>query len=353
MWLHVPSSALASAPESAALNLASSSPSPDTVPYVSLSGKPTRHPLSWRGWKRRPWMTRLFGAIFQPSTVAHGMESWISSLRASHASPSPSPASNSGPMMNAGFGQMWNESLGRFNPDGSFSKTCLDLFGTDSDPSSVDWPASGMMRNGICSVRQGSGRPIGESDSSCSQGDAWQTPGASSFSKRRQVGQTTREELLLPEQARQWPTPRTISGGAESAERKQELGRTESGGGDLRALAQAWPTPNAHDSASPEGLGNEGRARDNLGYHSRYSPQALRISTCGPECSQKHRRLNPLFVEWLMGWPRDWSSVVTASGPAATELSPWKQRMRSSLSRIAPDGWRSYYMGNSDDSPTA
>lgn len=35
-----------------------------------------------------------------------------------------------------------------------------------------------------------------------------------------------------------WATPRTITGGAESAKRKQELGRTESGGGDLQSQVQ-------------------------------------------------------------------------------------------------------------------
>lgn len=45
------------------------------------------------------------------------------------------------------------------------------------------------------------------------------------------TGKGSRIEDQVAEE--QWPTPRTPTGGAESAERKQELGRTESGGGDL------------------------------------------------------------------------------------------------------------------------
>ncbi len=47
----------------------------------------------------------------------------------------------------------------------------------------------------------------------------------------------------LTDATRDWPTPRTVTGGAESQERKQELGRTESGGGDLQAAAGLWQTP--------------------------------------------------------------------------------------------------------------
>ena len=46
--------------------------------------------------------------------------------------------------------------------------------------------------------------------------------------------------VMSPEQ---WPTPRTPSGGAETMERKHELGRTTSGGGDLASAAQGKLNP--------------------------------------------------------------------------------------------------------------
>lgn len=65
------------------------------------------------------------------------------------------------------------------------------------------------------------------------------------------------------------------------------------------------------------------------------------ISTVGAECSHIRRTLNPLFVEWLMGWPRGWTSVAlsppasNASACSATALCRYRQLMRSALSQLA------------------
>lgn len=56
-----------------------------TVPCVSLSGKLTPQPVWWHGWKARRWIERLSSTIYSPSTAARGVESWISSLRATRA----------------------------------------------------------------------------------------------------------------------------------------------------------------------------------------------------------------------------------------------------------------------------
>lgn len=116
------------------------------------------------------------------------------------------------------------------------------------------------MRSGSVSKRPTLGRLTAAIDGSVSPGGGtpWQTPAAFLGKYRRQVGQESREEKLLPAQAEdtKWPTPRAISGGAESAERKRALGRTEAGGGDLQAAAQNWPTPTTSDQntmgSSPE-----------------------------------------------------------------------------------------------------
>lgn len=79
----------------------------------------------------------------------------------------------------------------------------------------------------------------------------WQTPATDSFRSR---SGDRKDEMGLDQQARYWPTLRTITGGAESGERKKELGRTESGGGDLQAAANQWPTPSAGNFNDGESL---------------------------------------------------------------------------------------------------
>jgi hypothetical protein len=49
--------------------------------------------------------------------------------------------------------------------------------------------------------------------------------------------------------------------------------------------------------------------------------------------SAPHARLNPQFVEWLMGLPIGW----TDSAHVATRSSHWRRRMRSVLSQIGSD----------------
>jgi hypothetical protein len=64
------------------------------------------------------------------------------------------------------------------------------------------------------------------------------------------------------------------------------------------------------------------------------------ISTVGEESSRIRRSLNPLFVEWLMGWPHGWTSLAlmppasSGFGCSATALSRYKRRLRSELSSL-------------------
>jgi hypothetical protein len=68
------------------------------------------------------------------------------------------------------------------------------------------------------------------------------------------------------------------------------------------------------------------------------------ISTVGEDSSHIRRSLNPLFVEWLMGWPPGWTSQAltppasNACACSVMALSLFKQRMRFALSQLgSPD----------------
>jgi hypothetical protein len=93
----------------------------------------------------------------------------------------------------------------------------------------------------------------------------WQTPSDPTFTKRRQVGQTERTELLLPAEA--------------------------------PAMMAMWQTPRTGAHGTPgEGKGHGGQP--------------------------KGMRLNPLFVEWLMGLPLGWTGYAPVVMPSSQPSLP-------------------------------
>jgi hypothetical protein len=186
----------------------------------------------------------------------------------------------------------------------------------------------------------------------------------------------------LTDATRDWPTPRTVTGGAESQERKQELGRTKSGGGDLQAAAKLWPTPAHRDykgANSEEHCTETGAGRKHMDQLPNFvehkvgpwqkgeypTPSATRYGTSQNEGEVPHerpsagtpsletwassppdpatdengekssrslhtspRRLNPAFVSWLMGYPWYWMRAEPISS-AARETRLWLLRLSS------------------------
>ena len=112
------------------------------------------------------------------------------------------------------------------------------------------------------------------------------------------------------------------------------------------AAEQFWATPR---SEMARALGNpkhicgsrgKGNLEDQVVAWALPEPAAslpvLTIVKHGSKSSPERRSLNPLFVEWLMGWPPGWTLLVsTAFGCSATALSRFKLDMRSALSQLA------------------
>jgi len=147
-------------------------------------------------------------------------------------------------------------------------------------------------------------------------------PAEADHAGRRKI--MTSSMVGLVETATLWPTPMA---GTET--------RSAQGGIQLKQTASRWPTPAERDWKGPNGpehLANgSGRKHlDQLPNFVRHcSPPAPAPSTSGGKSSRTTRRLNPRFVEWLMGWPLGWSEIGCAL--PATEWSRWRRAMHSSL----------------------
>lgn len=224
--------------------------------------------------------------------------------------------------------------------------------------------------------RTHSSRSVDHGEQLANQVDQWPTPAVDRRDNRGGANPLGPERPSLETLGRTWPSPRSISGGAESAQRKQDLGRLESGGGDLQATAEQWATPQARDWKSTplahtnggrdlaqdtsqwatptsrdhkdsDGMAQEafdksGKFRNRIDQLARQaffrSGRPDQWSTTNGSASSRtirssRRRLNPNFVDWLMGFPPGWTGCARLGTPS---YRSWLRR-HSCILRDASD----------------
>lgn len=366
MWLYVPpttSASSPSAPASAASTLASDSPwEGDAELWATSSGKPTRRPSSWRGWKKRPWIRHLSGTISRPSTAARGAAEWISSLEATPASPSRWQALVEASRTSGICGPTSDESSPKSSRSRSSSRTSQATYLLASRTSFATWKAWATAWRQVSSRRR---KSVPRTEGSASS--FWPTVRASDG--RKGSGESARREggPSLVTASKQWPTPSATSYGTNQG---GAAGRTGPVRGSLETLAKNWPedrgsaesqagnnparpaippppasnwpTPTSGDAKAsgasgystesgrhtgttltdaavgPRGTWATPAARDwsseNPNQSPEHSPtlgrQVLRTSTDGePFLRGSTRRLNVCFVEWLQGLPIGWTHI--------------------------------------------
>jgi hypothetical protein len=352
--------------------------------WLTLSGKPSLKPFSWRGWLTRRWMRHLFGAdLLKISNSGSGVERWTASLRVSLASRGARPETSGAPMMTDGSGQP--SPAGSATPRSpSFSlRMCQgSLLDEESIAYSETLPDSGSMRSGFLfpqptwepptsenessfwpSTRAEDAESCGNHPASSHSGDSltgvtrnwltphgfsagngpdgnefstqvrlWQTPASDSFRSR---GGDRVDEMGLDQQARTfWPTP--LSHDCESPRPPEQIAamreRTGAGISNLNEYASTWPTTGANDH---KGSAKEGQRRGQLDeaaepIFSRPGPQIPDGQPSSPESRGSRRRLNPAFAAWLMGMPWWWTSIGPISS-AQSGMESWRCRLRSRL----------------------
>ena len=132
----------------------------------------------------------------------------------------------------------------------------------------------------------------------------------------------------LSKAVRVWPSP-TVTPGAYT----YANGNPDKPSLKLDGAARTFPDLSAIDAKGSCGS-NKTHPCKNWDTYSRLVRATLNH---GHECSTKCRRLNPLFVAWLMGWPGGWTLLpcgLKDSEFLATEWFRWSQLMRYSLSRL-------------------
>lgn len=177
----------------------------------------------------------------------------------------------------------------------------LSLLG-GSAPYSEGWPRAGMTLSGIAYPRQPAAPLTAVIGSSWSRGE-YPTPSATPYGSNQGGGagaNTGPVRESLHTWARQWYTPTAHAGLAGPSP-------TQRGCLQRQALRQTgnWLTPTATDHKRPRTTRATDRCLPEVVTEHRGH---LAPTTCthGGECRW---RLNPRFVEWLMGFPEGWTDV--------------------------------------------
>jgi len=183
------------------------------------------------------------------------------------------------------FGLNILELLAEYDQGTQLLKMCQGLlFQEDSESSFRDLPKSGIMLNGKIFRQQKWEHGIKEKESGLLPTIKAQEPGSTSHG----YGDSLREAICKKEgiPTKKYPTP-TVNGNYN------KKGASKKSGDGLETFVKKYPTPTARDCMSR----GQGEGKRNF-------PALNHVATNG-----QGGNLNPLFVEWLMGYPEKWTEL--------------------------------------------
>ena len=380
-WCYHPATASPSALEAQVWIWASTSlPAAHTRGAMS-SGSLTRAPALSAPCAPVTSPTLPSGMMSPPLTGSHSEGPLTQFSRVTPASHFRKPDNARAKMMSATSGLTLPASSGKLDPHGSFSKMLSATLPSAQRPSCESYGkwASRLRLASLQRLKQAR-------RTSASDGSAWPTARTMRGSYTRDKGKAGSERLTLEGLAIAWPTPTSrdfkgVSGTGRQARRDHPTDTLHN------AVAQ-WPTPAAHEArlgVQNRSAGSKGTqlslstiadrfnhpprpmpTHGPLSFEMRRALHQLLASAglfkhpkrCLPAYSKRTRKpaenphrqkylqarswdrwhsrrqkywhskqLNPLFVEWLMGWP----SGHSLSSCSATGFTRWRQRMRSAL----------------------
>jgi hypothetical protein len=343
----------------------------DGEPSAPLSGNPI--PQAYCAPDKTTAFSRLsrYGMTFKPLTESRGEELLTSFREAFLAKTYPQQEKAQGlTESEAECGSTWHGWLAKFDPDTSSWRTAQCSFIEDLNESLATLPRSGMTRGGLLWEQPTSVRRTNATDSGL-----WPTPATKGYGHASEgmvgnlmakiesglISKKEAEQMLcLPKLEnhrtfkKKWPTPTTqdnvqirgMGAAANSPNRGTTLGgavrlwptpvaNEGSGGGNakyaamalsgtprdsgasrtlkLRDLVKLWPTPQASDCRDRGNMSNPAIQRRAA------KGKQLNLSMVAHPTSGQ---LNPMWVEWLMGWPLGWTDLK----PLATDKFPCVQQ---------------------------
>ena len=168
-------------------------------------------------------------------------------------------------------------------------------------------PKSGMTRSGVLYQQPVWVRPIDAIESSL-----WPTPTTQEVEhpnaeltptgRRKSKNNKTSHSLGLADAVQMWPTPVSSSSMAEDIGTVQK--RLKNGKPYKSRLIKAvakYPTPIANGMAGGSGAFNKAQSLEDSGQITKEERIAIQAGNGG--------KLNPMWVEWLMGFPLGWTDL--------------------------------------------
>jgi len=220
----------------------------DGEPSVQSNGSPT--PQAYLCNDKMMGFSRLsrFGMTFRLLTADRGEALLMSYLEDFPVRTSPQQEKEQESMeSDQGCGEKWQGSFAKYDHDTHSLRTHQCSLLEDLMSSCQALPAWGLMRDGEC----------------------WEQP--------------TLELRIKGTESGLWPTP-TVNG---NYNRK---GLSPTSGDGLATAVMKWPTPTAHNAKETNAPSEAKRNEPTL-------------------ASRVGGTLNPTWVEWLMGWPLEWTDL--------------------------------------------
>ncbi len=267
----------------------------DIAASAPSNTNPTPKPCLWHDKTTEPSRLSRFGMTCATLTDGLGEEllmSYVAASRVRTLAQRETAQESTGSDQDSG--EKWPASSVMFDRDTSSWKTAHCLWEEDLPWSSVTFPKWGMTRNGHVYRHPTAERPI----SGIASG-LWQTIVADDSVDRKAGKLNSRGEPKLSAQVmnpQYWPKPNSCKASEDLTLRCSGDGREKPNKLGWAVAQRTWPTATATASKGWSKNHNRANSDDRLDY-------TVERENFQPGQQTPPMRLNPDWVEWLMGWP--------------------------------------------------